>query len=209
MTITNPTDDNPIHAEEISAAGAAELETAVGIATAVGRREVSAREIVERALDRVRDTHEKLNAFVHVGAEQALADADRVDAALARGEDPGLLAGVPFGVKDMDQCAGMPVTYGSLIHKGRPPASSDSVHIGRLRQAGAIPIGMTSCSEFGTVHFTHTRAWGTTRNPWNLELTSGGSSGGSSAVVAAGVVPFATAGDGGGRPAFPLPSRDC
>jgi aspartyl-tRNA(Asn)/glutamyl-tRNA(Gln) amidotransferase subunit A len=203
MTITNPTDDNPIHAEEISAAGAAELETAVGIATAVGRREVSAREIVERALDRVRDTHEKLNAFVHVGAEQALADADRVDAALARGEDPGLLAGVPFGVKDMDQCAGMPVTYGSLIHKGRPPASSDSVHIGRLRQAGAIPIGMTSCSEFGTVHFTHTRAWGTTRNPWNLELTSGGSSGGSSAVVAAGVVPFATAGDGGGSTRIP------
>lgn len=81
--------------------------------------------------------------------------------------------------------------------------SHDSVHIERLRAAGAIPIGMTSCSEFGTVHFTHTKAWGTTRNPWNLDLTPGGSSGGSSAVVAAGVVPFATAGDGGGSTRIP------
>ncbi|MFT5441266.1 MAG: aspartyl-tRNA(Asn)/glutamyl-tRNA(Gln) amidotransferase subunit A [Myxococcota bacterium] len=179
------------------------LENAIEIAAAVKRRDVSAQEMAERALDRIDATHESLNGFVYVAREQALADAKRVDESIGRGEDPGPLAGVPFGVKDMDQCAGMPVTYGSLIHKGQPPAQEDSVHIRRLRQAGAIPVGMTSCSEFGTVHFTHTKAWGTTRNPWNLDLTPGGSSGGSGAVVAAGVVPFATAGDGGGSTRIP------
>ncbi|MBW2295076.1 MAG: amidase [Deltaproteobacteria bacterium] len=179
------------------------FETAIEIAEAVRRRDVSAREMVDRALERVEKSNERLNAFVHIDAAQSRADADRIDASIASGEEPGPLAGVPFGVKDMDRCAGMPVSYGSLIHKGRAPASHNSVHIGRLRAAGAVPIGMTSCSEFGTVHFTHTKAWGTTRNPWNLELTSGGSSGGSSAVVAAGVVPFATAGDGGGSTRIP------
>lgn len=178
-------------------------ETATEVAAAVTRGTVSAREMVERSLARIEETSERLNAFVHVDAERALADADRVDAVIARGESPGAFAGVPFGVKDMDRCAGMPTTYGSLIHKGRPPEQTDSIHVGRLRAAGAIPVGMTSCSEFGTVHFTHTKAWGTTRNPWNLERTPGGSSGGSSAVVAAGVVPFATAGDGGGSTRIP------
>ncbi len=180
-----------------------DLETAVDIAEAVRRREVSAREMVDRALERVARSNERLNAFVHVAGKQAREDADRIDRAIARGEFDGPLAGVPFGVKDMDRCAGMPVSYGSLIHKGRAPESRDSVHVSRLRAAGAIPIGMTSCSEFGTVHFTNTKAWGTTRNPWNLELTPGGSSGGSSAAVAAGVVPFATAGDGGGSTRIP------
>jgi aspartyl-tRNA(Asn)/glutamyl-tRNA(Gln) amidotransferase subunit A len=180
-----------------------QFETAIEIAQAVQSRQVSAREVTDRALDRIDKTEERLNAFVHVARESALHEADRIDTAIARGEEVGRFAGVPFGVKDMDQCAGMPTTYGSLIHKGRPAAQSDSVHIGRLRAAGAIPIGMTSCSEFGTVHFTHTKAWGTTRNPWNLELTPGGSSGGSGATVAAGVVPFATAGDGGGSTRIP------
>ncbi len=180
-----------------------ELESVVDVAEAVARGEVSAREMVERSLSRVEKADRELNAFVHVDADQALRDAERIDARVAAGESPGPLAGVPFGVKDMDQCAGMPTSFGSLIHKGRPPATEDSVHVGRLRAAGAIPIGMTTCSEFGTVHFTHTKAWGTTRNPWNPRLTPGGSSGGSSAAVAAGVVPFATAGDGGGSTRIP------
>jgi aspartyl-tRNA(Asn)/glutamyl-tRNA(Gln) amidotransferase subunit A len=179
------------------------LENAIEIAQAVRSRQVSAREMVDRALSRIHESDERLNAFVHVADKQAQQDADRIDRAIAQGEDVGPFAGVPFGVKDMDECAGMPTTYGSLIHKGRPPLKNDSIHIGRLRTAGAIPIGMTSCSEFGTVHFTHTKAWGTTRNPWNLDLTPGGSSGGSGAMVAAGVVPFATAGDGGGSTRIP------
>jgi len=178
-------------------------ESAIEIAEAVRGGEASAREMVDRALERVEKSNERLNAFVHLDPDLAHKEADRIDQQVSKGKDPGPLAGVPFGVKDMDLCAGMPTTYGSLIHKGRPPADHDSLHVGRLRKAGAIPIGMTSCSEFGTVHFTHTKAWGTTRNPWNLELTPGGSSGGSGATVAAGVVPFATAGDGGGSTRIP------
>lgn len=191
------------HMKDTDSMDETEYETAIEIANAVGRRMVSAREMVDRALERALKSDERLNAFVHLAADQARADADRIDAAIARGEKAGPFSGVPFGVKDMDRCAGMPVSYGSLIHKGAPPAEHDSIHIERLRAAGAIPIGMTSCSEFGTVHFTDTKAWGTTRNPWNLELTPGGSSGGSAAVVAAGVVPFATAGDGGGSTRIP------
>ena len=145
-------------------------ETAIEIADAVRRREVSAKEMVDRALDRIEKSEERLNAWVHLDAGLAQQQADEVDARIARGEEVGPFAGVPFGVKDMDLCAGMPTTYGSLIHKGRPASSADSVHISRLRAAGAIPLGMTSSSEFGTVHFVHTRAWGTTRNPWNVEL---------------------------------------
>lgn len=180
-----------------------EPESAIDIAEAVKRKEVSAREMVDRAVERIEKSDDKLNAFVHVDAELARGEAAKIDEAIAEGKEVGPLAGVPFGVKDMDRCAGMPVTYGSLIHKGRAPADHDSVHISRLRDAGAIPVGMTSCSEFGTVHFTHTKAWGTTRNPWNTDLTPGGSSGGSGAAVAAGVVPFATAGDGGGSTRIP------
>ncbi len=179
------------------------METASEIAEAVRARRVSAREMVTRAFERVERMDPRVNAFVHLAHDQALADADAIDRLISLGQDPGPFAGVPFGVKDMDPCAGMPLSYGSLIHKGRPALSEDSIHVGRLRAAGAIPIGMTSCSEFGTVQFTRTRAWGTTRNPWNLEMTSGGSSGGSSAAVAAGMIPFGTAGDGGGSTRIP------
>ena len=179
------------------------METAIGTAEAVRRGERSARETAEEALRRIAARNPALNAFVVVDAELALREAERVDARLARGEDPGPLAGVPFGVKDMDHCAGLPTSYGSLLHKGKPPLADDSVHVGRMRSAGAVPVGVTSSSEFGTVHFVRTRAWGVTRNPWDPATTCGGSSGGSAAAVAAGMVPLATAGDGGGSTRIP------
>ena len=179
------------------------METAIGTAEAIRRGERSARETAEEALRRIAARNPALNAFVVVDAELALREAERVDARLARGEDPGPLAGVPFGVKDMDHCAGLPTSYGSLLHKGKPPLAEDSVHVGRMRSAGAVPVGVTSSSEFGTVHFVRTRAWGVTRNPWDPAKTSGGSSGGSAAAVAAGMVPLATAGDGGGSTRIP------
>ncbi|MGH9206603.1 MAG: amidase, partial [Acidimicrobiales bacterium] len=126
-----------------------------------------------------------------------------MDSLRARGEDPGPLAGVPFGVKDLEDCAGMPTSHGSLLFKGRPPVESDSIHVARLRAAGAIPLGKTAAPEFGTVAFTSTKAWGTTRNPWNTQRTPGGSSGGSAAAVSAGLVPFCTASDGGGSTRIP------
>ncbi|MDH3686907.1 MAG: amidase [Myxococcales bacterium] len=179
------------------------MQSVIETAEAVRRKERSARETVDAALERIEALDPELNAFIVLDPELARQEASRVDARIARGEDPGPLAGVPFGVKDMDHCAGLPTSYGSQIHKGKAPATEDSAHVGRLRAAGAVPLGITSSSEFGTVHWVRTRAWGVSRNPWNPALTPGGSSGGSAAAVAAGMVPFATAGDGGGSTRIP------
>jgi aspartyl-tRNA(Asn)/glutamyl-tRNA(Gln) amidotransferase subunit A len=110
---------------------------------------------------------------------------------------------VPFGVKDLEDCAGMPTSHGSLMYKDRPPVDEDSIHVARLRAAGAVPVGKTAAPEFGAVALTDTKAWGITRNPWNPAKTPGGSSGGSAAAVAAGLVPMATASDGGGSTRIP------
>ena len=173
------------------------------LAVAVRAGEQSSLELVERVLEAIEERNAELNAFVHVDAEGARRSAEAVDKAVANGDDPGPLAGVPFGVKDLEDCAGMPTSQGSLVYKDRPPVEEDSVHVARLRAAGAVPVGKTAAPEFGTLNFTRTRAWGTTRNPWSLDRTPGGSSGGSAAAVAAGMVPFATASDGGGSTRIP------
>ena len=177
--------------------------TVVDLAESVRRGERKAVEVLDEALAALGEQNERLNAFVHVDEDIARAAADAVDAAVARGDDPGPLAGVPFGVKDLEDCAGMPTSHGSLLFKGRPPEQHDSVHVGRMRAAGAVPIGKTAAPEFGTLSFTSTKAWGVTRNPWDTSRTPGGSSGGSAAAVAAGVVPMATASDGGGSTRIP------
>ncbi len=181
----------------------AELDTAITQAEAVRRGEVSARQLAEAALARIEASDAELGAAVAVVPEVTLAAADAVDAAVAAGEDPGPLAGVPFGVKDLDTCAGFPTTEGSLWFVDRPPSTADSIHVARLRAAGAVPVAMTAAPEFGTVAFTSTKAHGTTRNPWDLERTPGGSSGGSAAMVAAGLTAMATASDGGGSTRIP------
>jgi aspartyl-tRNA(Asn)/glutamyl-tRNA(Gln) amidotransferase subunit A len=168
------------------------------IAEQVRSGERSAVEVLETALARIDVGNEALNAFVYLDPDGARASARAVDDAVVRGEDPGPLAGVPFGVKDLEDCAGMPTSHGSLLFKGRGPVDADSIQVSRLRAAGAVPVGKTAAPEFGTLNFTKTKAWGVTRNPWDLSRTPGGSSGGSAAAVAAGLVPFATASDGGG-----------
>jgi len=179
------------------------VRTVVEVAEAVRAGELKATEILDECLDAVAARNDELNAFVHLDVDAARATAERVDEAVARGDDPGLLAGVPFGVKDLEDCAGMPTSHGSLLYKGRPPVPDDSVHVSRLRAAGAVPIGKTASPEFGVTAFTHTKAWGTTRNPWDPTRTPGGSSGGSAAAVASGMVPFCTASDGGGSTRIP------
>ncbi|MHB8663125.1 MAG: amidase [Acidimicrobiales bacterium] len=179
------------------------MRTVIEIAESVRRGERKAAEVLDECLDAIEARNGALNAFVHLDVDQARSAADLVDAAVARGEDPGPLAGVPMGVKDLEDCAGMPTSHGSLLYKGRPPVAEDSVHVGRLRAAGAIPVGKTAAPEFGVTCFTDTKAWGTTRNPWDLTKTPGGSSGGSAAAVAAGLVPFCTASDGGGSTRIP------
>jgi aspartyl-tRNA(Asn)/glutamyl-tRNA(Gln) amidotransferase subunit A len=179
------------------------MDTAVEIARAVRAGERKATEVLDECLAAVDAGNEALNAFVHLDPDLARDAAEAVDAAVARGDDPGALAGVPFGVKDLEDCAGMPTSHGSLVFKGGPPAPVDSVHVARMRAAGAVPVGKTAAPEFGTMAFTRTKAWGVTRNPWDRAATPGGSSGGSAAAVAAGLVPIATASDGGGSTRIP------
>ena len=175
----------------------------IEIAESVRRGERKAVEVLDECLDAIASGNERLNAFVHLAPDLAREAAERVDEAVARGDDPGPLAGVPFGVKDLEDCGGMPTSHGSLLFKDRGPVDEDSIHVARLRAAGAVPVGKTAAPEFGTVAFTSTKAWGVTRNPWNPERTPGGSSGGSAAAVAAGLVPFCTASDGGGSTRIP------
>jgi aspartyl-tRNA(Asn)/glutamyl-tRNA(Gln) amidotransferase subunit A len=177
--------------------------TVIELAASVRRGERKAVEVLDEYLARVDGGNERLNAFVHVDDALAREAAEAVDAAVARGEDPGPFAGVPFGVKDLEDCAGMPTSRGSLLYKGRPPVAEDSIHVARLRAAGAVPVGKTAAPEFGTLNFTKTKAWGVTRNAWDPSRTPGGSSGGSAAAVAAGMMPFATASDGGGSTRIP------
>jgi aspartyl-tRNA(Asn)/glutamyl-tRNA(Gln) amidotransferase subunit A len=164
---------------------------------AIASRKVSALELLDECLDGA-GRAESLNAFAYIDTDGARAAARAIDARLARGDNVGPLAGVPFGVKDLERCAGMPMTKGSRWFAGRPPETIDEIHVARLRAAGAVPFGKTTTPEFGAWAYTASPALGVTRNPWALDRTPGGSSGGTAAAVAAGVMPFGTASDGGG-----------
>ena len=161
--------------------------------------DVSARE-TRRGIARLGSTHSRTRSTRSSTstATGALAAADEVDRARRDGAPLGPLAGVPFGVKDLEDCAGMPTTRGSRWYADGPPAERDDIHVDRFRAAGAIPIGKTAAPEFGAFGYTASPLLGVTRNPWNLERTPGGSSGGTAASVSAGAIPFGTASDGGG-----------
>jgi len=163
---------------------------------------VSAFELVRSALERVEATQATLNTFTAIrDPEATLADARRADERRARGEARPL-EGIPFGVKDLEDVAGMVTSYGSVPFRDNV-AERDSPQVERLRAAGAILVGKTNTPEFGYTALTKNVLFGTTRNPWDLERTPGGSSGGSSAAIAGGVIPLATASDGGGSIRIP------
>ncbi|HZR85069.1 MAG TPA: amidase [Candidatus Binatia bacterium] len=169
----------------------------------VRRREISPVELMQATLERIATVDRRLNAFVALRREdEMLADARAVEQRIARGDDPGPLAGLPLGVKDLEDAAGLPNTHGSLLFRDHV-ATGDTIQVERLRRAGAIVVGKTNAPEFGYTCFTTNRLFGPTRNPWNLERTPGGSSGGSSAAVAGGLVALATASDGGGSVRIP------
>jgi len=179
--------------------------TVVDAATSIRSGAIGAAELLEECLSRIEQLDPELNAFTHLDPDGARAAARAVDRAVSdgRAEELGPLAGVPFAVKDLEDCAGMPTGHGSLLYHGGPPVDVDSEHVARLRRAGAIPVGKTAAPEFGTLQYTRSKATGTTRNPWNPDRTPGGSSGGSAAAVASGMLPFATASDGGGSTRIP------
>ncbi|MEU2156337.1 amidase [Streptomyces sp. NPDC019396] len=162
--------------------------------------EVTSRELVADALERIEASQPVLNAFRHIRAEAALAEAEDADRRLAAGERLPLL-GVPMAVKDDTDVAGLPTLFGC---RGEvPPASADGEAVRRLRGAGAVIVGKTNSCELGQWAFTEGPAFGATRNPWAPGHTPGGSSGGSAAAVAAGLVPAALGSDGAGSIRIP------
>ncbi|MBC9725989.1 amidase [Streptomyces sp. TRM68367] len=180
------------------------LDRSAGLAEsarALAAGEVTSRALVEQALTRIEATQGTLNAFRVVRAEAALAEADAADEQLANGGLHQPLLGVPVAVKDDMDVAGEPTAFGC---RGEfPPVAEDGEAVLRLRAAGAVIVGKTNTCEFGQWPFTEGPAFGATRNPWSTEHTPGGSSGGSAAAVAAGLVPAALGSDGAGSVRIP------
>ncbi|HEY2179759.1 MAG TPA: amidase [Caulobacteraceae bacterium] len=169
---------------------------AVGLAALIGKRQVSAAEVVSAALERLQAVNPQLNAVTLDLGEQALAS-------VRDGAPAGPLGGVPYLIKDLGaQVAGTPTTAGSRI-LGTTPAPADSAIVSAYRKGGLIIIGKTNTPEFGLEPVTEPTRFGPSRNPWDLERTPGGSSGGASAAVAGGIVPAAHASDGGGSIRIP------
>ena len=159
--------------------------------------ELSARELVQASLDRIEELNPRVNAFVDVFAEEALALADAV-----RPGDERPLAGVPVAIKNNRGVEGRRLTFaGSFIGDFAAPYDHNVTR--RLRAAGAIVVGTTTLPEYGILPVTETARFGPTRNPWDLDRTPGGSSGGSAAAVASGMVPMAHGNDGGGSTRIP------
>src|SRR5918998_1571080 len=167
------------------------------LAALVRAGELTARELVESALERIEALDPDLNAFVCTDPDGALAAADAVEAG-----DERPFAGVPIAVKDTAAVAGLPYTLGSHAFGDFVPAH-DAFVVRRLREAGFVIVGKTNLPEFGILPVTEPRRFGPTRNPWDPERTPGGSSGGAAAAVAAGMVPLAHGSDGGGSIRIP------
>ena len=171
--------------------------TAADLSAAMAAGEVSAAEVTTAHLDRIAAVDDRVRAFLHVAGDDALAQAREVDARRKAGEPLGPLAGVPVAVKDLFTTVGMPTTCGSKILQGwRPPYESTITR--RLRDAGAVLIGKTNMDEFAMGSSTENSGFGPSHNPWDLDKVPGGSSGGSSAAVAAYEAPLALGTDTGG-----------
>jgi aspartyl-tRNA(Asn)/glutamyl-tRNA(Gln) amidotransferase subunit A len=176
--------------------------SASDLAAAVRAKDVSPVEITEAVLDRIERLNPQLNAFCTMMNDEALAAATLAEQQVARGDSLGPLHGVPVSVKDNLYVKGVRTTFGSKLLE-HDVTDADAPSIERLRAAGAILIGRTNSPEFGWKGVCDNLVFGTTRNPWNLDLTPGGSSGGSSAAVASGLGPIGMGTDGGGSLRIP------
>ena len=176
--------------------------SALDLAKRIRSRQLSAVELTETLLARIEASQPSLNAFITVCRDGALAAAREADAALALGKDVGPLHGVPISVKDIINTAGIRTTWGSRTMADNVP-NADAIAVHRLKQAGAIIIGKTTTSEFAHKLMTDAPLFGTTRNPWDLQCTPGGSSGGSAVAVAAGLGPLSLATDAGASTRLP------
>jgi aspartyl-tRNA(Asn)/glutamyl-tRNA(Gln) amidotransferase subunit A len=182
-------------------------DTVMDLAAAVRRGDVSPRDLVDDALGRIEQRDGELNCFVALDPARARAEAVALEERVRAGDDVGPLAGVPIGVKDLEDAAGFVTTCGDPARKDGAPATHDSVEVERLRAAGAIVLGKTNTPAYGFHAETDNLVFGPTRNPWAPQRTAGGSSGGSAAAVAAELVSLCTGSDGGGS--IRIPSAVC
>lgn len=163
----------------------------------IGAKQLSPVELLDSSLRRIDAVNPALNAVIAQDREAARAAARAAEAKVMRGEPLGALQGLPIGVKDLDATAGLTTTWGSLIYKGHVPEADDP-HIARIRAGGGIIVGKTNTPEFGAGSNTTNLVYGATGNPFDTELTCGGSSGGSAVALATGMVSLATGSDYGG-----------
>ncbi|QGU07134.1 Glutamyl-tRNA(Gln) amidotransferase subunit A [Corynebacterium occultum] len=172
--------------------------SAAELAQKIHSREITSREVVQAHLDRIAETEDKLHSFLHVGAEEALATADAVDKALDAGEAPAsALAGVPLALKDVFTTTDAPTTAASKMLEGWI-SPYDATVTAKLRAAGIPILGKTNLDEFAMGSSTENSAFGPTHNPYNLELTAGGSGGGGAAALISGQAPLGIGSDTGG-----------
>ncbi len=170
---------------------------AVDLARMLRNKEISAREVLSAHLAQIERVNPKVNAIVTLTAEGAMKEADHADTAILRGENPGILHGLPIAHKDLQLTRGIRTTFGSPIYKDFIP-DSDSLVVERIKSAGAISVGKTNVPEFGAGSQTFNPVFGATRNPFDPGKTCGGSSGGAAAALACGLIPIADGSDMGG-----------
>lgn len=176
---------------------------ATELAALIRKKKLSPVEVVDAVLERLERINPRLNAFVTLTDEQARRDAKVAERALMKkGATLGPLHGVPFSVKDLVITKGVRTTFGTPLYRDNVP-TEDAPMVERLKAAGAIMLGKTNTPTFGWIGATHNLVFGITRNPWNLERTPGGSSGGASAAAAAGLGPLHVGTDGGGSIRIP------
>ncbi|MEE8413281.1 MAG: amidase family protein, partial [Dehalococcoidales bacterium] len=169
---------------------------------AIKTKRLSPVEIMDAILSRIERLNPEVNAYCTLLAESARKQAKEAETMVMKGKELGPLHGVPVSIKDLIFTKGIRTTGGSKIYENFIP-QQDAIVVARLKAAGAIVIGKTNASEFGWMAITDNRLFGATRNPWNLEFNSGGSSGGAAASVAAGMGPLAIGSDGGGSIRIP------
>ncbi len=171
--------------------------TATQMAAAIAAKEISARELLEIHLDRIDKVNPKINALVSIDPERARASATAADEKTAAGEKLGPLHGVPYAVKDTHEVENWRTTFGSPVFENNI-APHDELVVKRVRDAGAVIVAKTNVPEFASGSHTFNPIFGTTLNPWDTNRSAGGSSGGSTAALAAGLVPLADGSDMGG-----------
>src|SRR5262245_45712455 len=177
--------------------------SATDLAALIRRRKLSPVEVVDDVLDRIDRLNPQINAYVTVTRDEARQAARAAERALGRRQAAlGPLHGVPFSVKDLAITKGVRTTFGTRLFADNVP-TEDAPMVARLRAAGAIMVGKTNTPTLGWLGATHNLLFGATRNPWRLDRTPGGSSGGASAAVAAGLAPIAVGSDGGGSIRIP------